>query len=521
MSHRFSRLAALTPLLLSACATTPTDGPPTPYDVEGKSLTELRADLMGGAVSSERLIELYHERIALIDDAGPLLNSILALNPSALEDARRLDAERARGEIRGLLHGIPILLKDNIESKDPLPTTAGSLALADNFTGRDAPIVARLRAAGAIILGKANLSEWANIRSSNSTSGWSAVGGLTRNAHDPLRTACGSSAGSGVAVAASLCAAALGTETDGSITCPASMNGVVGLKPTVGLLSRTHIVPISHTQDTAGPMTRSVPDAALLLSVMAGSDPSDPGTVRADDFAEAYHERLDTGTNALNGARLGVLRFHTRRHDEGTLALFEKTLESLRAAGAELVEIEEFSGMRGIGGHEFRILLTELKADMNVYLASTPPAVTTRTLADVIAFNEAHAAEEMPHFAQEFFERAESQPGLDDQEYKDSVAAAARMAGPEGIDRLLTENNVTALIAPTAGPAWMIDLENGDSHGPSCTTLPAVSGYPHLTIPMGMVEGLPIGLSFMGAAWSEASLLRLGQGFEMIRGDLQ
>jgi len=522
MPHSAPKLTAtLTLLLMSACASTSSEVPQAPYDVEHKSLVDLRADLLGGRVTSEHLVELYHERIALIDDAGPQFNSVLALNPSALDDARRLDAERARGEIRGLLHGVPILLKDNIESKDPLPTTAGSLALADNFTERDAPIVARLRAAGAIILGKANLSEWANIRSSNSTSGWSAVGGLTRNAHDPLRTACGSSAGSGVAVAASLCAAALGTETDGSITCPASMNGVVGLKPTVGLLSRTHIVPISHTQDTAGPMTRSVRDAALLLSVMAGSDPADPSTVHADNFAEAYHEPLRSGANPLSGARLGVLRFHTQRHDEGTLAVFEAALNTLRAAGAELIEIEEFSGMREIGGHEFRILLTELKADMNAYLASTPPAVTTRTLADVIAFNEAHAAEEMPHFAQEFFERAESQPGLDDQEYKDSVAAAARMAGPEGIDRLLTENNVTALIAPTAGPAWLIDLENGDSHGPSCTTLPAVSGYPHLTLPMGKVEGLPVGLSFIGTAWSEGNLLRLGHGFEMVRGEFR
>jgi amidase len=276
-------------------------------------------------------------------------------------------------------------------------------------------------------------------------------------------------------------------------------------------------------------MTRTVLDAALLLSVMAGSDPTDPATLLADEFSEAYYKRLalppslsplyTLGANPLSGTRIGVMRFHAKRHDEGTLAVFEAALDTLRAADAELVEIEEFPGLRGIGGHEFRILLTELKANMNAYLASTPPAVTTRTLADVIAFNEAHAAEEMPHFAQEFFERAEGRPGLDDQEYKDSVAAAARMAGPEGIDRLLTENNVTALIAPTAGPAWLIDLENGDSHGPSCTTLPAVSGYPHLTLPMGKVEGMPIGLSFMGAAWSEAHLLRLARGFEMVRGE--
>lgn len=530
MTHLFARLSVSLPLLFSAaCATSPPKAPPIPYDVEHKSLVDLRADLLDGLVTSERLVELYHERIALIDDAGPQLNSVLALNPSALEDARRLDAERTRGEIRGLLHGVPILLKDNIESKDPLPTTAGSLALVDNFTERDAPIVARLRAAGAIILGKTNLSEWANIRSSNSTSGWSAVGGLTRNAHDPLRTACGSSAGSGVAVAASLCAAALGTETDGSITCPASMNGVVGLKPTVGLLSRTHIVPISHTQDTAGPMTRTVLDAALLLSVMAGSDPTDPATLLADERSEAYHRQLTLppslsplytlGANPLSGARLGVMRFHSKRHDEATLAVFEEALDTLRAADAELVEIEEFPGLRGIGGHEFRILLTELKANMNAYLATTPPTVAVRTLADVIAFNVEHAAEEMPHFAQEFFERAESGPDLDDQKYRNSLEAAARLAGPEGIDRLLAEYNVTALIAPTAGPAWFIDLENGDSHGPSCTTLPAVAGYPHLTLPMGEVEGLPVGLSFIGAAWSETHLLRLGQGFEMVRGE--
>ena len=502
---------------LASCAGPQTDVPLAPYIIEHKSLTEMRADLVDGRVTSEHLVELYQERIALLDAAGPRFNSVLALNPRALDDARALDREQARGESRGPLHGVPILLKDNIESADPLPTTAGSLALADNVTGRDAPIVARMRAAGAVILGKANLSEWANIRSSNSSSGWSAVGGLTRNAHDPLRTACGSSAGSAVAVAASLCAGALGTETDGSITCPASMNGVVGLKPTVGLLSRTHIVPISHTQDTAGPMTRTVADAALLLSVLAGSDPADPATLLADHFRQDYAKALDS--SSLRGKRLGVLRFHTRRHEDSTLEVFEAALSTLREAGAELVEIDDLPGRRSLGGHEFRILLTELKADMNAYLASTPATVKTRTLADLIAFNEEHADVEMPFFAQEFFERAQAQPGLDDAEYLESVETAARLAGPEGIDRLLAEYDVEALVAPTAGPAWFIDLENGDAHGPSATTLPAVSGYPHLTVPMGMVEGLPVGISFMGPAWSEAQLLRLGQAYELARGD--
>jgi amidase len=465
----------------------------------GRSLADLSGDLAAGRVTSEQLVMAYEARIAAIDAAGPAVQSVIALNPNALAEARALDRGR-KTAARGPLYGMPLLIKDNIETADPIPTTAGSLALKDNITHRDAPVVARLRAAGAIVLGKTNLSEWANMRGSRSVSGWSGVGGLTRNPYSPDRSPCGSSSGSGAAVAAQLAAAALGTETDGSVVCPSSVNGLVGLKPTVGLVSRTHVVPISHSQDTPGPMAHSVTDAALLLTAMAGSDPADPATMDADARKQDYAAGLDA--HALKGKRLGVMRFDAGFHPE-TDAVFAHALAVLRRAGATLVEIDKLPGAEAIGD-----------AELTVYLASTPKNITTRTLADLIAFNDAHADRELGLFGQELFIKSQMTAGYHDPAYQAARALSLKLAGAEGIDRMLAEYDVDALVAPTAGPAWVVDTVNGDHSEGQTSTLPAVAGYPHLTVPMGMVFGLPVGLSFVGPAWSEKRLLGFGYAFE-------
>ncbi len=458
----------------------------------------------------ERDAAAYVARIAKIDRAGPRLNSVIAVNPDWRAQARALDQQASLGP----LHGKAIVIKDNIETKDRMPTTAGSLALADNITGRDAPLVARLRAGGALILGKTNLSEWANMRSNRSMSGWSAVGGQVRNPYALDRTPCGSSSGSGAAVAAGLAWAAIGTETDGSVVCPASINGVVGLKPTVGLVSRTHVVPISHSQDTPGPMTRTVRDAALVLGGMAGSDLADPATAEADARKVDYAAGL---TGRLEGVRIGVLRGAVG-NAPATRALFESALVALASRGAVLVDIAKVDVPPEIGRSEYQVLLTELKTGLKAYLASLPPSVRVRTLADVIAFNTANAAREMPFFGQETFLLSEATKGLDDPDYRKALATSRD--GARGLlTRLLAENRVTMLVAPTTGPAWFTDpvgASRGD--GPSASTIPAVAGTPHLTVPMGQVMGLPVGLSFMGPAWSEAVLLAAGDAYEAARG---
>jgi amidase len=446
------------------------------------------------------------ERVQRID---PQLGAVLALDPTAMDQARRADASGFKGPLAGQ----PVLIKDNIEAAGPLPTTAGSLALANNVTNRDAPLVARLRAAGAIILGKTNLSEWANIRSSHSISGWSAVGGQTRNPWAFDRNACGSSSGSGAAVAAGLVRFAIGTETDGSVTCPASVNGIVGLKPTVGLVSRTHIVPISHSQDTAGPMAASVRDAAELLTVIAGSDPADPATRDADKHQRDYAAALDP--NSLKGKRIGVLRFASTPTLDPA---FETALAILRQQGAVLVDIKKFDD-KLIGKNEGVVLNAELKADLAKYLKGSPAPIGVRTLADVIAFNKAHERQEMALFGQDTFEDAQKTKGLDDPAYKKARQVSFTAAGPNGIDKLLKDNRVIALIGPTAGPSWVIDAVNGDLFtGGGAGSLAAVAGYPHLTVPMGLVNGLPVGMSFMGPKWSEQLLLNLGYAYEQARG---
>ncbi len=447
--------------------------------------------------------------IARIAALNPKVNAVLAVDFTAIDQARTLDRLR---RTRGPLFGMPILIKDNIETKGPLPTTAGSLALAANVTGRDAPLVAGLRAAGAVILGKTNLSEWANIRSDASISGWSGLGGQVRNPHALNRTPCGSSSGSGAAVAAGMVDAAIGTETDGSVTCPAAINGIVGLKPTVGLVSRTHVVPISHSQDTPGPMTRDVRTAALLLGAMAGSDPADPATADADAHRADYIAALYPA--ALKGVRIGVMRFVTG-WSAPVDAVFDKALAVLKAQGAVLVDVEAPKDRRLIGPAEFTVLLTELKVDLNAYLATTPAGVKTRTLSDVMAFNKAHAARELGLFGQDTFEKSQATNGLDDPAYREARALSLRLAGKDGIDAMLAKSDVVALVGPTAAPAWMIDAANGDqSAGGGAGGLAAVAGYPHLTVPMGAVRGLPVGLSFIGPAWSEARLLGLGYAYE-------
>ena len=466
----------------------------------------LAAALGGSPAHADDSVEAYLARIAELNHAGPHLNAVIAVNPDAAQAAQ---AARA---IAGPLSGKAILIKDNIETRDRMATTVGSLALAGNMTGRDAPLVARLRAAGVVVLGKSNLSEWANIRSSASSSGWSAVGGQTRNPYATDRSPCGSSAGSGAGVAAGLAWAAIGTETNGSITCPASMNGLVGFKPTVGLVSRTHIAPISHSQDTAGPMAHNVHDAALLLTVMAGSDPADPATAGADARRTDYVAAL-TGAS-LKGVRIGVLR-KAAGDDAKVQALFGHALADLKAAGAELVEIDDTRDP-ALGPDELTVLLYELRVDLSAYLAGLPGSGGVRSLADVVAFDTAHADAEMRWFGQDLFEKALTV--TDEATYRAARANSLRLAGKDGIDRMMAANHVTLLIAPTDGPGWPIDLVSGD-HGlqVGAGALPAIAGYPHLTVPMGAIEGMPLGLSFIGAAWDDAHVLAAGAAYEKAR----
>jgi amidase len=480
------------------------------YDVVEKSIAELAADMAAGRVTAEALAGAYLARIAAIDRAGPALRSVIAVSPRALDDARAMDAERAAGNVRGALHGVPVLVKDNIETADGSATTAGSLALRDNVTLRDAPVVRRLKDAGAVVIGKTNLSEWANIRSAFSISGWSAVGGLVKNPYALDRSAAGSSSGTGSAIAASLAAAGVGTETDGSVVAPSAFCGLVGLKPTVGLVSRTHVVPISHSQDTPGPMCRSVEDAAILLTAMAGADPADAATAEADARRCDYAAALAGAT--LKGRRLGVLGYAARARPLMD-AVFDAAVALLRAEGAEVIELADYAPPDDLRGDETIVLMSELKADLDAYLATTPPAVTARTLAEVIAFNAA-TPRELALFGQDRFEKAQATAGLADPAYLEARARSLKVAGEEGIDRLLAEHGLDALICTSYGPASRIDLAAGDHGWGRSSQLPAIAGYPHLTVPMGLVLGLPVGLSFIGPAWSEAALLALGHAFE-------
>ena len=455
------------------------------------------------AASPDEAAAAVRDALARIEQLDDTVQAVLVLNPDAETDAR---AQAGTGP----LHGLPILVKDNIETRE-LPTTAGSYALAGNDTGRDAPAVGRLRAGGAVILGKTNLSEWANFRSTDSASGWSALGGQTRNPHALDRSPCGSSSGSGAAVAAGYVAVALGTETNGSVICPAAMNGIVGFKPTVGMVSRARVVPISPTQDTIGPMARNVGDAALVLSMMAGTDPRDPATAEAD----TRRPTADLRPDALDGMTVGVLRF-AEGDDPRVSALFEAALAVIEVEGATLVDIAEWDVPDSLGADEFTVLLSEFKAALNDYLASTPDTVAVRSLGDLIAFNEANANEELPLFGQDILERAQATDGLDDEAYRAALPRLLEAVRAGGIEKFLADTGTDVLVAPTAGPAFLIDPVSGDQYdgGIGAGYIAAIAGTPHLTVPMGTVQGLPVGLSFLGAAWDDEVVLAAGADYE-------
>jgi amidase len=481
-----------------------------PGGILDAGVLEQQAQMRAGKLSAHALVSQYLARIAAIDKAGPRLHSVIELNPEALKIAAELDRERAAGKLRGPLHGIPVLLKDNIATGDKMCTSAGSLALDGVRATRDAFVTAQLRAAGAVILGKTNLSEWANMRSTHSTSGWSGRGGQTRNPYALDRNTSGSSSGSGAAIAASLATLAVGTETDGSIVSPASTCGIVGIKPTLGLVSRSGIVPIAASQDTAGPMTRSVTDAALLLAAMAGVDSDDAATAgssgRAADYAAALRK------DGLQGKRIGVARNFFGSNDVVD-ALIVKELEVLKAQGAVLVDVT-VPNIDKYGDSETAVLLYEFKPGLAAWLAAYAPHAPVKSMADVIAFNDKHAAREMPYFAQEHLVASESKAGLGAKEYKEALANNLRYAREEGIDHVMQEHKLDALVAPTGGPAWLTDYINGDHYGGSFSSPAAVAGYPHITVPAGYARGLPVGISFVGGAYSEATLIAMAYAYE-------
>lgn len=485
---------------------------PAAFPLEEATIAGLQDMMASGKATSESLVSLYLKRIAQIDRSGPGLNAVIETNPDALAIARELDTERKEKGPRGPLHGIPILIKDNIDTADKMETTAGSLALLGSKPAKDAFLVERLREAGAVILGKTNLSEWANFRSSRSTSGWSGRGGQTKNPYALDRNPSGSSSGTAAAVSANLVTVGIGTETDGSIVSPASCCGLVGLKPTVGLVSRSGIVPIAHSQDTAGPMARTVADAATLLGPMAGPDPGDPATQQNGvRLFQDYREFLKPG--GLRGARIGVLRARAFSFSKALDPILQNAVEAMKREGAEIVDPVEFPTLGKTDDSEFEVLLYEFKADLEAYLAARPGA-SARTLADLIAFNEKNAGREMPFFGQETFERAAKKGPLTEKAYVEALAKDRELMGEKGIDAVLAEHKLDALIVLTNGPAHLTDLVNGDSFSGSSSSPAAVAGYPTITLPAGYVFGLPVGVSFIGRAWSEPELIRLAFGLE-------
>ncbi len=477
------------------------------------TVSDLQLRMKQGALNSERITQLYLQRIDEIDRRGPSLSSVIEINPDALAIARQMDEERKGGQVRGPLHGVPVLIKDNIDTGDKMQTTAGSLALLGKPAPRDSWVAEKLRAAGAVILGKTNLSEWANFRSTKSTSGWSGRGGQTKNPYALDRNPCGSSSGSGAAVSASLCAVAIGTETDGSVVCPSSMCGVVGIKPTVGLISRAGIVPISHSQDTAGPMARTVRDAAILLGVLTGVDSRDNATQASTGKSYTDYTQF-LNPNGLRGARIGIAR-HFFNINPAVTAVMEDCIALMRRGGAEIVDPVDSPAFDKWQETEFTVLLYEFKADLNAYLAARGGAVTS--LADCIAFNRAHRAEEMPYFEQEIMEMAQQKGPLTDKGYTDALETNHRLARTEGIDAIIAKYKVDAIVGPTAGPTWLTDWVAGDHADSGCASPAAVAGYPHITVPAGYQFGLPLGISFFGTAWSEPVLLKLAHGFEQAR----
>lgn len=510
-------------LMLSGCTAEQAADPPDSAtsalpDLADAGVETLRTGLAEGSFTSERIVRGYLDRIAALDAAGPRLSAVIEVNPQALDDARLLDDERSQGRLRGPLHGIPVLLKDNIDAIG-MANSAGSLALAGHRPQRDADLVQRLRAAGLVVLGKTNLSEWANFRSTRSASGWSARGGQTRNPHVLDRSPCGSSAGSAVAVAAGLAPLAVGTETNGSIICPAAVNGVVGIKPTVGRVSRQGIIPISPSQDTAGPMAATVADAAALLVAMSGTDPehraSDPANDAANDPADRHPLTalaLNPGdSSALRGARIGVMRRAMGFHS-GVDDIIEQAIRTLREAGAEIIDPADLPTHGQFGAPSFQVLLYEFRPALEAWLESSGAPV--RTLDELIAFNLRESRTELRWFGQELFERAVGMGPLSEEAYLQAHADARRLAGPEGIDATLAAHRLDALLTPAVAPAWPIDPVNGDHFLGAGYGAAAVAGYPSVTVPAGDIEGLPVGIVFMAGAWREPTLIRLAHGFE-------
>ena len=476
------------------------------------SIHQILALYKSGELTPLQLVNMYLSRIREIDYSGPTLKSVVEINPDAKALARMMEKELQQGKHRGPLHGIPVLIKDNIDTADRMHTTAGSLALKDSIATADAFIVKRLRDAGAIILGKTNLSEWANFRSSRSSSGWSGRGGQTRNPYVLDRNPCGSSSGSGVAVAANLCAIAIGTETDGSIVCPSSINGVVGFKPTVGLWSRTGIIPISHNQDTAGPMAKSVADAAVLLGALIGNDPEDSFTAKCP-FPQGTDFTQYLDPNGLKGARIGVARDFFGFHSEVD-KLMERLLTIVKDLGARLIDPANLDIPGEFGEAEMEVMLYEFKDGLNRYLSKLPSSIKTRTLDDIIAFNEKHVTEEMPWFGQEIFYESQKRGSLSNPQYADALKKTQTMAREKGIDRIIAQYNLDAIMVPTGTPAWTTDLVNGDHYMGGSSSPAACSGYPAITVPAGYIHGLPVGITFIGKAWCEDVLLKLAYAFE-------
>ena len=483
------------------------------FDLEEATLADLQAGMTSGRMTSISITRQYIARIEELDRKGPTLRHVLEINPDARAIADSLDRERKSGRVRGPLHGIPILLKDNIDTADRMTTTAGSLALEGSIPLQDAFIAAKLRAAGAVLLGKTNLSEWANFRSTHSSSGWSGRGGQAKNPYVLDRNPCGSSSGSGGAVSANLCAAAIGTETDGSIVCPSSANGIVGIKPTLGLVSRSGIIPIAHSQDTAGPMARTVRDAAIILNALTGIDPRDPATRAAQARGLIdYTRSLDP--NGLRGARIGVARTKFFGYSDVTDRIVNAAIDAMKAQGAVIVDPANIETAGKFDDSEFDVLLYEFKADLNAYLAGLGPKAPVRTLQDIIDFNDRNKDREMPWFGQEIMVMAQKKGPLSEKKYRDELAKNVRMSRTQGIDATMTKYKLDAIVAPTGGPPWTTDLINGDHFSGASSTPAAVAGYPNINVPAGFWHNLPVGISFFGRAYSEPTLIRLAYAYE-------
>jgi amidase len=483
-----------------------------PFELDEITISSLQDGMQSGKFTAHSLVEMYVSRIEEIDKRGPAINSVLELNPVALSIAGSLDQERRAKGPRGPLHGIPVLIKDNIDTADKMMTTAGSLALVGSKPTQDSFVAQKLRSAGAVILGKTNLSEWANIRSSHSTSGWSGRGGLTRNPYVLDRNPCGSSSGTGAGISANLCAVGIGTETDGSIVCPSSSNGLAGIKPTVGLVSRSGIIPISHSQDGAGPMCRTVRDASILLSALTGIDPQDSATAGSQgrSFTD-YAQFCDP--NGLKGARIGVARKYFGFND-AVDALMERALGAMKQQGATIVDPADIETLGNFDKSELLVFLYELKADLNAYLARLGPSAPVHTLKDIIDFNDSNRQKEMPYFGQDLFLKAEAKGPLTENAYIDALEKNHRLARTEGIDATMEKYKLDAIVAPTGGPAWLTDLVNGDHFAGGSSNAAAVAGYPNINVTAGFISGLPVGISFFGRAWSEPTLIRLAFAFE-------